>query len=181
MFDLQQDTSPQLLLLLIQPLCQAETLATISKSSTACFAEQDAAARRNQESSTADAAALADSKNPDGEMHRDWMADKNVRITSNDVTENKAASVCVPAENTDVVEGAAQGLDTGGGGMILQLLLDATPANRNHQQRVMIQSIAFASYIHPTKPRGLPGCPLEAEHTAVSKAPGVPEIGTPVT
>jgi hypothetical protein len=68
--DLQQNTSPQLLLLLIQPLCQAETLATISTSSTVYFAEQDAAARRNQESSTADAAALADSKNPDGELHR---------------------------------------------------------------------------------------------------------------
>lgn len=40
----------------------------------------------------------------------DWIADKNVRITSNDITENKAASVCVPAENTDVVQGAAQGL-----------------------------------------------------------------------
>lgn len=39
----------------------------------------------------------------------DWIADKNVRITSNDITENKAASVCVPAENTDVVQGAAQG------------------------------------------------------------------------
>lgn len=114
MCDLQQDTSPQLLLLLIQPLCQAETLATIRKSSTACFAEQDAAARRSQESSTADAAALADSKKPDGELHRDWIADKNVRITSNDITENKAASVCVPAENTDVVQGAAQGLDTAG-------------------------------------------------------------------
>ena len=107
------------MLLVIQPLCQAETLATISKSSTACFAEQDAAARRNQESSTADAAALADSKKPDGELHRDWIADKNVRITSNDITENKAASVCVPAENTDVVQGAAQGLDTGGWVMIL--------------------------------------------------------------
>jgi hypothetical protein len=69
---------------------------------------------------------------------------------------------------------------SGGGGMILQLsqqrLLDATPASRNHQQRVLIQSIAFASYIHPTKPRGLPGCPLEAEHRAVSKAPGVDDF-----
>jgi hypothetical protein len=83
--DLHQDTSPQLLLLLIQPLCQAETLATIVTSSTACFAEQDAAARRNQESSTAYAAALAHSnaasKKPDGELHRDWIADKKVRIT----------------------------------------------------------------------------------------------------
>jgi hypothetical protein len=80
------------LLLLIQPLCQAETLATISKSSTACYAEQDAAARRSQESSTADAAALADSKKPDGKLHMDWIADKNVRITSNDITEKNECS-----------------------------------------------------------------------------------------
>jgi hypothetical protein len=65
--------------------------------------------------------------------------------------------------------------------MILQLLLDVTPANRDHQQRVLVQSIAFAAYIHPAKPQGLPGCPLEAEHRAVLEGPGVPEIGTTVT
>jgi hypothetical protein len=61
--DLQQDTSPRLLLLLLllQPLCLAETFANLSTSSTVCFAEQAAAARRNQASSTVDAAALADS------------------------------------------------------------------------------------------------------------------------
>jgi hypothetical protein len=59
--DLQQDTSPQLLLLLLQPLSQAETFAELCTSLCVCFAERDAAARRNQESSTVDADAAAGS------------------------------------------------------------------------------------------------------------------------
>lgn len=59
--DLQQDTSPQLLLLLLQPPSQAKTFAELCTSVCVCFAEQDAAARRNQESSTVDADAAAGS------------------------------------------------------------------------------------------------------------------------
>jgi hypothetical protein len=59
--DLQQDTSPQLLLLLLQPLTHAETFAEVCTSICVCFAERDAAARRNQESSTVDADAAAGS------------------------------------------------------------------------------------------------------------------------
>jgi hypothetical protein len=59
--DLQQDTSPQLLLLLLQPLSYAETFAELCTRFCVYFAERDAAARRNQESSPVDADAAAGS------------------------------------------------------------------------------------------------------------------------